>query len=125
MKLSPHFDSNEFKCKCGQCEPKPMNPLLIQELEKIRSKVNEPIYINSGYRCKNYNRRVGGVSNSQHLLGNASDIHCKHTDAIQLGEIILSLFPDKYGIGIYTSNEDDNKHFVHFDVRDYKARWLG
>lgn len=32
--------------------------------------------INSGYRCEELNRLVGGVKNSQHMLGQAADIRC-------------------------------------------------
>ena len=34
-----------------------------------------PIRITSGYRCPELNRAVGGASNSQHLRGEAADIH--------------------------------------------------
>ena len=43
-------------------------------LEPLRSAMNEPIRISSGYRCEQLNRAVGGVSNSQHLKGQAADI---------------------------------------------------
>ena len=57
-----------------------------------------PILINSGYRNSRVNSLVGGVSNSQHLIGQAADIRpqdpaqlqrlvaflksCKHTDQL-------------------------------------------
>lgn len=43
-------------------------------LEPLRSAMGEPIMISSGYRCEQLNRAVGGVSNSQHLKGQAADI---------------------------------------------------
>ena len=43
-------------------------------LEPLREAMNEPIRISSGYRCERLNRAVGGVSNSQHLKGQAADI---------------------------------------------------
>ncbi len=33
-----------------------------------------PIIITSGFRCEAVNRKVGGVRNSQHLVGQAADI---------------------------------------------------
>jgi hypothetical protein len=42
-------------------------------LEPARLEVG-PIIINSGYRSEAVNRKVGGVSNSQHLIGQAADI---------------------------------------------------
>lgn len=43
-------------------------------LEPLRQHFNVPILINSGYRCPDLNRAVGGVPNSQHLIGQAADI---------------------------------------------------
>ena len=39
-----------------------------------RSLGTPAIRITSGYRCETLNRAVGGVANSQHLLGEAADI---------------------------------------------------
>ena len=47
-----------------------------QLLEPARIIVG-PIIINSGFRCDSVNRKVGGVSNSQHLFGQAADIRPK------------------------------------------------
>lgn len=43
-------------------------------LQPIRDKYGKAINITSGYRCKELNKAVGGVSNSQHCTGNAADI---------------------------------------------------
>ena len=43
-------------------------------LDKARDAWGKPIKVNSGYRCPELNRAVGGVSNSQHLTGEAADI---------------------------------------------------
>lgn len=43
-------------------------------LQPLRSTMQEPISISSGYRCPALNKAVGGVSNSQHLTGQAVDI---------------------------------------------------
>ena len=74
-------------------------------LEPARLEVG-PILINSGYRCEAVNRLVGGVSNSQHLIGQAADIRpqdpaqfqrlveflksCEHTDQLRFS---IQLFP--------------------------------
>lgn len=48
---------------------------LIEELlDPIRESWGKPIYVNSGYRCAKLNKAVGGVSNSQHLYGEAADL---------------------------------------------------
>lgn len=43
-------------------------------LDPLREAWQRPIKVNSGYRCPELNRKVGGVSNSRHLLGKAADI---------------------------------------------------
>lgn len=48
--------------------------LVVRLLDPIRDYVIEPIYINSGYRSKELNKAVGGVSDSQHRKGQAADI---------------------------------------------------
>lgn len=43
-------------------------------LQPLRDAMGEPIKIGSGYRCPQLNRAVGGVSNSQHVKGEAADL---------------------------------------------------
>jgi uncharacterized protein YcbK (DUF882 family) len=43
-------------------------------LDPLREKFNEPIYVNSGYRCPALNNAVNGSKNSAHLYGYAADI---------------------------------------------------
>lgn len=44
-------------------------------LEPLRVAMKEPIPISSGYRCQRLNAAVGGVSNSQHMKGQAADLN--------------------------------------------------
>lgn len=43
-------------------------------LQPLRDIVRRPLRINSGYRCPELNRAVGGVPTSQHVKGEAADI---------------------------------------------------
>ena len=52
-----------------------MRDLIENVLGPIDSMVGK-LSINSGYRCEELNRLVGGVPNSQHVLGQAADIRC-------------------------------------------------
>ena len=54
--------------------------LCVLVLQPLRDTLGAPVYINSGYRSKRLNARVGGVPNSRHLLGRAADIHCDNLD---------------------------------------------
>ncbi len=50
--------------------------LCTKVLDPLR-KAMGPITISSGYRCAALNKAVGGVSNSQHMKGQAADINIK------------------------------------------------
>lgn len=43
-------------------------------LDPLRKAYGKPITVSSGYRCEKLNRLVGGVTLSQHTLGEAADI---------------------------------------------------
>ena len=61
---------------------------LCQEvLEPLRMFLNRPVIINSGYRSPQLNRIVGGAPSSQHIRGEAADIHIRSCDEGQ--EMIL------------------------------------
>ena len=44
-------------------------------LQPLREAWGQPIVVSSGYRCEKLNKAVGGAKNSQHLFGEAADIH--------------------------------------------------
>ena len=46
----------------------------MQCLDDIREQYGLPLYISSGYRCSELNKKVGGVKTSQHTKGQAADI---------------------------------------------------
>lgn len=50
-------------------------------LQPLRDAMRHPIEISSGFRCKQLNMAVGGVSNSQHMAGEAVDIDI-HNDQL-------------------------------------------
>ena len=90
IKLSNHFTLSEF-CNLDKY---PDNIPTVQQianmtygcrqlLEPAREAIGCPIIINSGFRNANVNRRVGGVRNSQHLLGQAADIRPKDPTIFQ------------------------------------------
>lgn len=72
-----YFEREEFKCKCGKCSGFPIEPdmKMVQLMDKIREAYGKPITITSGVRCKEYNKKVGGISTSEHLKGRAADFY--------------------------------------------------
>lgn len=120
--LSTNFKSTEFDCH-GQncCSETTIDSNLIEYLQQIRSHFNSSVTINSGYRCSTHNKKVGGVSNSQHLTGSAADIVVKGVSPIEVAQYAEQL--GLKGIGLYDSDADG--HFVHVDTRSVKSFWKG
>ena len=56
-------------------------------LDPAREKLGMPVVVNSGFRCPLHNKTVGGVYNSQHVSGQAADVHCK--DNKKLAKVIV------------------------------------
>ena len=118
-----YFTMAEFKCKCGgrYCNgyPAEIDMIMVKIADKIREKIGKPITINSGLRCKTHNANVGGVSNSQHLYGNAADLGCPSgCTPAQMASIAEDIMGDTGGIGIYSWG-------IHIDTRSTKSRWNG
>ena len=118
-----YFTRAEFKCKCGgkYCDgyPAEIDMNMVKIADQIREKIGKPITINSGLRCKTHNSNVGGVSNSQHLLGNAADLGCPSgCTPTQMASIAEEIMGDTGGIGIYSWG-------IHIDTRSTKSRWNG
>ena len=118
-----YFTRAEFKCKCGGrfCNgyPVEIDMNMVKIADQIREKIGKPITVNSGLRCKTHNANVGGVSNSQHLLGNAADLGCPSgCTPTQMASIAEEIMGDTGGIGIYSWG-------IHIDTRAKKSRWNG
>lgn len=115
------FDTKEFESKDGR--PSPFDETVVKRelivmLNAIRSRYGRPIVINSGYRSPEHNKAVGGVANSQHVLGTAADIRPLSENMADLPELqsICDEMNPRGGVGFYDT-------FVHVDVRGERARW--
>ena len=110
-KLSRHFRKTEFQCKCG-CYMQYFDELLFKMLEELRAELgHKPIKINSGYRCKAHNDRIGGTRKSQHMEGRAVDI--QYPPKKDFSRMETARIAEKVGftgIGVHDT-------FLHLDVR--------
>lgn len=121
LRLTANFQVTEFACKCGKCGSTKIDDKLVNFVQKIRTHFNQPVTINSGYRCPTHNKNVGGVSNSRHVKGEAADIVVKNVSPAEVAKYAESI--GVLGIGLY--NTDKDGHFVHIDTRTTKSFWLG
>ena len=90
LRLTEHFTLAEFERSATATAngidnrvPSQYVPALEQLcktiLEPLRAFAGQPIIISSGYRSPALNKAVGGVANSQHMTGQAADIHIPDT----------------------------------------------
>jgi len=79
----------------------------LEMLDETRELADIPFIINSGYRTKKHNKKVGGKADSSHTSGNAADIKCE--DSISRFKIIEAALRAGFTrIGIA-------KTFIHLD----------
>lgn len=91
---SDYADAHGIKNYPGQQAQRNLMMLCVLILEPLRMSLRQPIRINSGYRCKEVNIGVGGVSTSHHLLGLAADIHFENET--QLNAMVRALRNNKH-----------------------------
>jgi peptidoglycan hydrolase-like protein with peptidoglycan-binding domain len=108
------FDRDEFKCKCGgkYCNGYPAEPdeRMVRIVNQLRKNLGVPITIVSGLRCKTWNAIQGGVSNSQHMYGEAADIYAKGVPQSRVEAELDNIGGVRYHYAIAGSSN------VHFDV---------
>ena len=88
--LTKNFSRNEFECpdKCGFDNINMREVLLLQE---IRDELGAGLMVESGCRCEEHNREVGGVDDSGHLTGEAADVYTDGMDSGALGDFIRDM----------------------------------
>ena len=71
-----YFKMEEFECRCcGNVRfTENIEALVENVLDPAREKLGMAIAVNSGFRCPKHNAAVGGVPQSQHVVGEAADI---------------------------------------------------
>ena len=84
-----HFKVSEFTCKCG-CGKNNIDQRVIDMAETIRQALGVPVNVNSGCRCKEWNRIQKGVPNSKHITGKAADLSCS-LGAVKMFETVKKL----------------------------------
>ena len=109
-----YFDRSEFKCKCGgkYCNGYPAEPdeRMVRIADQLRKNLGVPITIVSGLRCRTWNAIQGGVSNSQHMYGEAADIYAKGVSQSRVEAELDKIGGVRYHYAIKGSSN------VHFDV---------
>ena len=132
MQLTQHFDLEELtKSQTGDrlgidnvpgaAELDCLKELCEQVLEPVRAHYG-PVFINSGYRCPDLNKAVGGASTSQHCLGQAADIEVPGVPNGDLAAwIVANLNFDQVILECYRKGQP-NSGWVHVSYKVYDNR---
>lgn len=120
---TPNFTWDE--CRCSHCGGLPENLEAVVNAARMMEKVreilgNQPVRVNSWYRCREHNRAIGGASDSQHLYGRAIDFTVKSLTPRQVqARLRRHLGTVVRGLGAY-------RGFSHADNRPGEvATWSG
>lgn len=118
VQLSKNFRLDEFKCKCGKCDPILLDEKLVELLQKIRDHFGKSVNVNSGYRCPSHNAspKVGGNPVSHHMKGMAADIRVEGVTPAEVAKYAESIGIQR--IGLYDT-------FVHIGSDPSRHFWKG
>ena len=121
--MTKNFSKEEFDCNDGSEMPINIYHNMVKvanQLQILRNYLGKPIQINSAWRSEEYNASVGGVKDSQHIMGRAADISVRDLNPIEVYNTIEKLIMNgeilQGGLGLYDT-------FVHYDIRGERARW--
>ena len=107
------FEESEFACHC--CGVTKMDAEFMRKIINLRLAFAGPIIVNSGYRCAEHNKAVGGNEHSAHLEGKAADIKVMGERA---GKFMgLADYCGFKGIGVNQKGGWASR-FIHIDTAD-------
>ncbi len=112
----PHFSLAELACHCAGrfCNGSYWHDSdFLDRLEALRRVVRQPLIINSGHRCRQWNAAIGGAPLSQHKQI-AVDISTHGHDRRALLEAAKQVGFTGFGLA---------RTFLHIDRRARPAEW--
>lgn len=142
MQLTPNFTLAELTASAtaqrhgiDNTPPPELVPRLVRTaemLERIRSTLGVPIIVTSGYRGRQLNALVGGVTSSDHTQGNAADIIAPRygtpyeiaralvplVSVLQVGQLIYEHIGSKQWVHVSTRMPDRPSNRVITMTRD-------
>lgn len=127
MHLTPHFTLAELtrsatatQLKLDNTPPPELVPRLIrvaEMLERIRTTLDTPVIVTSGYRSGPVNKAVGGVTSSDHSQGHAADIVAPgYGTPYQVAKALAPLV-SVLGIGQIIYERTSRSSWVHVSTR--------
>ena len=109
-----YFNYDEFDSPDELGSGKHMDQDLLDMIDRARALYGKPIVVNSGFRTKDHNKKVGGVSSSSHLKGLAIDVACvRSKDRFEMLTALLEVGFNRIGVA---------STFIHVDVDKNKSQ---
>ena len=109
-----YFNHKEFDCPGKPGTGELMDNDFLQKLDKAREIYGKSMRVNSGYRTKEHNAKIGGVKNSSHLRGLAADISCKSSgDRFEMLNAFMQAGFKRIGVA---------SSFIHVDTDEDKSQ---
>ena len=110
-----------------------MKHLCREVLEPLRQHYGAPIRITSGYRCEALNMAVGGVGNSQHMVGEAVDLSIPSEEVARdwfqwivnntdFDQLLFEHSRRYHNCWLHISCRWDSSHNRHMAIFNYQAR---
>lgn len=119
FKYSEFEDSDKAKeCGIDNTIPEEIKPRIKALVDNVLQPLRDVwgvMPINSGYRCRELNEKVGGEESSQHRRGEACDVRC--LNPLKLAQLAKDLDLPFDQIGLYPT-------FVHISHK-YKGKQRG
>ena len=109
-----NFKEEEFACK--HCGKNGISHELINKLQSLRTELDFPFVITSGYRCEEHPIEARKKTPGTHAEGLAADIYVRGDKALQ----IVSKARD-YGFTGVGVNQKGNSRFIHLDISEEKT----
>lgn len=110
-----HFKREEFRCKCNglYCNGFPAEPQpgMVYLADAAREYFGRPGHVVSGLRCAVWNRKQGGVENSQHMYGEAVDLRIDGVSAADMLAFIKRQPGVRYAYAINSTNVHIGIHY--------------
>ena len=109
-----YFSYNEFDSPDEEGSGKHMDQDLLDMIDRARALYGKPIVVNSGFRTKDHNKKVGGVSSSSHLKGLAIDVACvRSKDRFKMLTALMEVGFSRIGVA---------STFIHVDIDKNKSQ---
>lgn len=109
----PNFTPDELACK--HCKAQGITPEMMEILQSIRTELDKPIFLSSGFRCVKHPVEQEKATPGEHTYGFAVDILCHSDRALQLIKMAQERGVNRIGIH---QKGNFNGRFIHLGIAD-------